>query len=396
MLRFKTPLFLIYIWSAVLPICVATVMINGEAVFAQGSGLLDYPPETVPYYPPEPSVPTHITGALDSSIPGENPDVGMPYPFSIGETPASPREPYVRESPVCLPPDFHKSFPQKPSVESRFACWDSSLKACIPGFGRELPTSDAPWVWQMMPQGILFRSYMASDREAKMGVPFFHESKGNENYWDPALGGKVGILRYGNFEALYPEGIQVDLDCAALARLTAGNEWEVWGTDYRFGAAISARYGKWEGRFGYFHISSHRGDELMVRQGTLERRNYVRDTLQLAVGYRPDANWRFYFEVNLAVWTDDGAEPWQFEMGFEYSPIMMPNFKGSPFMAFHCRLSEDNDFGETITLHAGWQWKSLYQQTFRTGLYFMSGYSDQYQFYNVRERQIGWGAWLDF
>lgn len=343
---------------------------------------------------PEPSVPSYIiTDPAESAAPGITgdrfSDSPIPYPFSLNNPSG-----VSGGIPMVEIPEYSMCVTQ--TVEERFAHWDPSLKACIPGFGRELPTSDAPWKWQMMPQGILFRSYMASDKEAKMAVPFFHESKGNANYWDPALGGKMGLIRYGNFEKLYPEGIQVDIECAALARLTAGDEWEVFGTDYRFAATLTGRYGHWEGKTGYYHISSHRGDELMVRQGNLDRRNYVRDCLMFAVAFRPDANWRFYFELNVAVWTDSGAEPLQVEMGFEYSPIMMPNFKGSPFAAFHCRLSEDNNFGETLSLHLGWQWKSLYQQTFRTGLYFMSGYSDQYQFYNVRERQVGWGAWFDF
>ncbi|MDO4551411.1 MAG: DUF1207 domain-containing protein [Planctomycetia bacterium] len=281
--------------------------------------------------------------------------------------------------------------------EAEFISWDPSFRACIPGLGRALPRSDAAWRWQIFPTGILFRSYFASITESRMGVQFIHESRQNINYWDPTLGGRFGMVRYGNFEKLYPEGFQLDVECAALARLTLDGDREVWGTDYRFGCPLTFRYHHWEFKFGYYHISSHRGDELMVRQeNPRERRNYVRDTLMLAAAYRPDANWRFYFEMNYAVWTDEGAKPWQFELGCEYSPMMLPSVKGSPFFALHCRFSEDNDFGSTLTFQLGWQWKTLYQHTFRTGLYFLDGYPNQYQFYDRKERQIGWGFWYDF
>ena len=300
------------------------------------------------------------------------------------------------------------------SGESRYAYWDPSLRACVPWLGRELPTSGAPWAWQILPQGVLFRSYFASGRESRIGVQFFHENRQNfladwkdpqdpldwrqpNNFWDNTLGGRVGLIRYGNFEKLYPEGFQVDIEGAVLSRMTLDDNREVWTNDYRFGFPLTFRYGHFEYKFGYYHISSHRGDKMMVRQeDPRERLNFVRDCLMLGVAYRPDANWRFYFEMNYAFWTSGGARPWQFELGFEYSPMMMPNWCGSPFWAVHCRFSQDNKFGSTVSMQLGWQWKDLYQRTFRTGLYLMDGYTDQYQIYDRKERQIGYGFWYDF
>ena len=287
------------------------------------------------------------------------------------------------------------------SQESSFACWDSSFKALLPGLGRSLPIdSSEAWTWQGLPQGVLYRAYFASNKESRLGIHFVHESEEKMDYWDPILGGRIPLIRFGNTSALYPEGFQLDVEGAALARLTLDNKRDLWGTDYRFGAPLTFRKGHWEAKFGYYHISSHLGDEKMEQvyqaTGEVKRRNYVRDCLMVGIAFRPDANWRFYFGFDYAFYTDDGAEPWQWELGAEYSPILMPNGYGSPFMAVHLKWSEENNYDTYAAFEVGWQWKTLYQQTFRTGLYLMAGPADQYQFYNRREKQIGYGFWYDF
>lgn len=284
--------------------------------------------------------------------------------------------------------------------EEMFARWDSSLRACVPGWGRELPRTDEAWSWQWLPLGILYRSYFASNRESRIGAEIIHESKEDFNYWDPTLGGRFGIVRYGNTNRLYPEGFQIDLECAVLARLTVDHKRDVWGSDYRVGIPLTYRSGNFEWKFGYYHISSHMGDEWMVEHyeetGELYRINYVRDCIMFGMAYRPDANWRFFVGGDFAAGTDGGAKPWIFELGCEYSPMMLPNFAGSPFLALYLRWKEENDYDTYVAFETGWQWKTLYQSTFRGGLYLMSGDADQYQFYNRRENQVGFGVWYDF
>jgi len=285
-------------------------------------------------------------------------------------------------------------------LEERYHYWDPSFRACIPGLGRELPFSNEQWKWQLLPGGTLYRAHFASNREGRLAIHFINEDATKDAYWDPTLGGRINVIRYGTTNRLYPEGVQFDLECGAMARLTLKGDRDLHGTDYRFGAPLTFRKRNWEFKFGYYHISSHMGDEWIVKHyeqtGEVYRINYVRDCLMWGVAYRPDANWRFYVGGDYVFWCDGGAKPWQFEAGAEYSPMMLPNFQGSPFMALHFRWSQDTDFETYSALEAGWQWKTVYQQTMRTGLYAMAGYADQYQFYNRWERQIGFGFWFDF
>lgn len=285
--------------------------------------------------------------------------------------------------------------------ELQFAKWDPDLRKQIPGHGPDLPIdSSAPWRWKWMPEGELYRSYFASNREVRLGIHFVHEEKMGKNYWDPILGGKIPLVRFGNQSRLYPEGFQLDLEGAALARLTLDEARDIHGTDYRFGIPLAYRKGHFEWKLGYYHISSHMGDEWIVEHyketGEVFRRNYVRDCIMFGIAYRPDANWRFYFGGDYGFYTKDGAEPWQIEAGAEYSPILLPGVHGSPFAAVHFNWNQENDWNTYVAFEAGWQWKTLYQHTLRTGLYMMSGHADQYQFYNRQEKQIGYGIWFDF
>lgn len=285
-------------------------------------------------------------------------------------------------------------------TEERYHYWDSAFRACIPGFGRPLPASSEKWTWQAMPGGTLYRAHFASNRESRLGIHFINEDTTHDSYWDPTLGGRINFLRYGTTSRIYPEGFQLDLECAAIARLTLTGDRDLHGTDYRVGAPLTFRKENWELKLGYYHISSHMGDEWIVKNyektGEVYRINYVRDCLTWGIAFRPDANWRFYFGGDYVFNRDGGAKPWQFELGAEYSPMMLPNFQGSPFLALHFRWSEDTDFETYSALEAGWQWKTVYQHTMRTGLYAMAGHADQYQFYDRWEKQIGFGFWYDF
>ena len=122
------------------------------------------------------------------------------------------------------------------------------------------------WTWQLLPDSILYKSYLAGNHESRFGTQLVHiDNLGN--IWDATLGGRAGILRYGNSDPYWPEGYQLDIEGAAFPRL-----------DLRFPSAISNRSisasaspspcaaAAWQTKFGYYHFSSHLGDEYMRAQ----------------------------------------------------------------------------------------------------------------------------------
>ncbi|RMF87893.1 MAG: DUF1207 domain-containing protein, partial [Planctomycetota bacterium] len=185
------------------------------------------------------------------------------------------------------------------------------------------------WAWQLLPSGLIYRSYIAGPREPRFGSQWIHEKDKNW-LWDVALGGRVGLLRYGTLNPLWPEGIQLDIEGAAFPRLDLENERDLVTSDFRFGIPLTWRRGRLETKLAYVHLSSHLGDEYWVRYPTRVRRNYVRDSIVLGAGIRPNEDVRLYAEADWAFYDDGGANPWEFQFGIEYAPGQPTDAWGAP------------------------------------------------------------------
>jgi hypothetical protein len=254
---------------------------------------------------------------------------------------------------------------------------------------------DESWTWQVLPGSILYKSYLASNREPRFGSQMVHVNDLG-NFWDVTLGGRAGILRYGNNDPFEPQGYQLDFEGAAFPRLNFDHDRDLEDVDFRFGIPLTMRVGRWQTKFGYYHLSSHLGDEYMVRNSTFDRINYVRESLMLGVGFFLNPNFRLYSEVDYAFYVDGGAKPWEFQFGAEYSPIDCDRLRGSPFLAVHGHLHQEVDFSGSVTAQIGWQWRGRTGHLLRTGFQYFNGMSDQAQFFSRFEQQYGWGVWYDF
>ena len=255
---------------------------------------------------------------------------------------------------------------------------------------------DRCWGEQLLPDGLIYRSYMAGPRESKFQLNWLHESGNGEELWDVILGGRRGLWRYGSFDTLRPEGWQLDLEGAALVRLNIDNERDVDASDFRFGVPLTYGCGKWQYKIAYYHLSSHLGDEFIVRNPTATRINYVRDAILLGASYNPTPAWRLYGEMGYAFFTAGGAEPWEFQFGVEYAQPGVTGRAGTPFFATNGHLREEISFGGDYTAQAGWLWRGASGSQFRTGLNFQTGKSNNYQWFDESEQQIGGAIWYDY
>jgi hypothetical protein len=253
------------------------------------------------------------------------------------------------------------------------------------------------WTWQILPDGLIYRSYWAGVHESRTGVQWFSESDGR-NLWDVTLGGRAGIIRYGTDGPVLPQGWQLDIEGAAIVRLNLENNSDMDSGDYRFGVPLTYGIDNWQFKFGYYHLSSHLGDEKAIREpGSLaERINYVRDSLVLGASFYPAPFARLYAETAYATNSDGGAEPWEFQFGTELSKAGPTGFAGSPFLAMNVHLREEHDFGGDFTAQAGWLWRGCSGQTLRVGGHYFNGKSSQWQSFDESEEQIGAGIWYDF
>lgn len=254
-----------------------------------------------------------------------------------------------------------------------------------------------PWGWTVLPQALLYRSYLAGTREPRLGT-FFSHTSGQNSLWDSTLGARVGILRYGNRSETDPEGYQIDAEGAAILRMDPDHEMDMVGTDYRAGCVLTHLEDGFQWKTGYYHLSAHLGDETIIRYMPDYRRiNYVRDAWILGLGYYYTPKLRLYVEANWAFNVDGGAEPWEFQTGFDWAPATPTGLRGEPFLAMNAHVREENNYSGNLVVQTGWAWRSDGPgRLFRIGFEYYNGKSRQYEFFDQFEQQIGGGLWYDF
>ncbi len=250
--------------------------------------------------------------------------------------------------------------------------------------------------YHVLPDGLLWHSYLAGPQEPRISAILFGDDNGGY-FWDATLGGRIGFLRYGTENAKNPKGWQWDLEGAAITRLNLLESEDVESVDYRFGTQMTWAEGSWATKFGYFHLSSHVGDEYMIRNPTYERINYVTEALVLAVSNRPVEPVRVYGEISYAVKQSDGALRWQYQAGTEWTPPPPRPGKIAPFAAVNLGFRESTDYHMATTIQTGWGYQGpKSDRRLRFGLQYGHGPTSQFQFFTLREEYLGWGIWFDY
>jgi hypothetical protein len=257
----------------------------------------------------------------------------------------------------------------------------------------DVETADDVWAWRVVPDGLVYRSYLAGVKEPRLGL-FMGQVRGFGTTWDAQLGGRVALLRYGTPRAYRPEGWELQFEGAALPRLLPlDNSAPLVSTDFRAGFPVVYARGPWQFKTGYAHLSSHLGDEYMQLHPTVPRINYVRDAIMFGLGYYYTDDLRLYGEVDYGANIGGGAKPWEFQVGADYSPAVLG---GAPFAAVYADLRPEVNGGYFV-VQSGWQWRGgAALHTLRVGAQYLNGKSPQFEFFNQFETQIGVGIWYDY
>ncbi len=255
---------------------------------------------------------------------------------------------------------------------------------------------DLDYDWRVLPVGLMYKSYLAGEKESRVQSVWVTDRRG-DLVWETALGGRFSFLRYGTSDPVRPEGWQFDFEGAALPRVDPDAvSSPLIAVDYRIGLLSTWRRGPNAFKAGYYHLSSHLGDEFLINNPGYVRLNYVRDSA--IVGWTRDLNpeTQVYGEVAYAFNHEDGALPWEFQYGIQYSP-RTPGLFGAPFGAVNGHTREDFNYETSINVVAGWQWWSEESNhTLRVGIQYYDGPALQYTFVNKHETLMGWGLWFDY
>jgi hypothetical protein len=250
------------------------------------------------------------------------------------------------------------------------------------------------WHWQLLPDGIIYQSYLAGAKESRLGTQIFHSNGGTR--WDSTVGGRAGLLRFGTFDTAWPQGWQLDVEGSGQVRVNPDEDRDVDAMDFRAGGALTYGYGPSRWKFAYYHLCAHVGDEFLLKDPSFDRLNYVRDAFALGYAYFWTDNLRLYSEASWAFYGDFTGN-WHFQFGLDYAPARPTGIRGAPFFAINGHLRQELNYGGNLSLQSGWAWRGESgSQLLRAGLHYYNGASNQYSFFRQFEHQIGAGMWYDF
>ncbi len=174
--------------------------------------------------------------------------------------------------------------------------------------------------------------------------------------------------------------------------------------DYYVGIPLTYAVGKWAHRVRLYHISSHLGDEEIIKvrpELRHKRKNKSFEALDLFTDYQLTKNIRFYGGIGSVVHSDSEMhmKPLYFEYGMEVR-MWRHDFEqlfGQPFLAFHCENWQDNDYKMDFTAALGYEWGKRYGlgRKVRAWVAYHDGFSQEGQFTRKRadylEFRLGWG-----
>lgn len=253
------------------------------------------------------------------------------------------------------------------------------------------------WTWQFLPDGLIYPSYLAGTKESRFASVWNHDSHFGW-MWDLEAGGRMGLLRFGTEGGLpRPDGWQLDVEGAAFPRLDLDHDQDMISTDYRVGVPLTYGSGPFQLKLAVYHLSSHLGDEYMLRFPEYPRVNYSRNAIVLGGSYYVTYDLRLYAEGEWAWYTDGGTKPWELQFGVDYSPVWSwRSGWGAPFLALNGQIREEVDYDGAFVLQTGWQWRGQSNHLVRVGVQYFTGKSDQFQFFRRKEEKMGIAMWYDY
>lgn len=260
-----------------------------------------------------------------------------------------------------------------------------------------LASSTPGGVFELLPSDVIWHSYWASAKESRTSAIAFEEFSDDLSLLDVSLGGRTAILRDAaqNQNGMW-QGWELQIEGAAMLRLNLDQNWDFDSVDFRFGVPLILARNQMHYKLAYYHLSSHVGDEFLVRNPGFTRINFSRDVLVVGASYFPAPALRLYGETGYAFYDDEGSDPWEFQFGFDLAQPGPTGRQGTPFLAVNGHLREEVHFGGNFAIQGGWLWRGQTGRVLRTGLHYYNGKSPQFEFFNTFEQHLGFGLWQEY
>ncbi len=172
---------------------------------------------------------------------------------------------------------------------------------------------------QLFPDSLIYHPYLAGPREPRTGIQFFANDDGGWS-WFSTVGGQIGLLRYGTYDAFRPQGIQLDIEGAAQFRSADGDALDFASTDVRFGFPLTVGWGSQETKlelcFFRAEATGSYSDNLPYPLDQV----FEREAIILGHSIHLSEKLRIYGEAGYVFRSDENGE-WEFQFGAELAPV---------------------------------------------------------------------------
>lgn len=167
------------------------------------------------------------------------------------------------------------------------------------------------------------------------------------------------------------------------------------GWDGNYGLVASAGLGRGAAKLGVLHTSAHLGDEYAERTGR-RRLDYTREEALAALSWPLVHGLRVYGEAGWAHDLRDEAvqAPWRAQTGVEWQSAVRWRDRVGLYGAVDLQAMEERDWELEASLQIGWIIATGDRQ-WRVAVEYLDGRPPLGQFYQLRERGVGIGLWLD-
>jgi hypothetical protein len=265
------------------------------------------------------------------------------------------------------------------------------------------PAAPAPPVVGFLPSGHLFQPLIADPRWPHVSAAYRYSirTEGSQNTFAASFGETIPLYRDGLGEdsrwGRWETGVQAgvfsifDLDAPSF---------DLINTDFFIAGFVAYRYGDVSALGRVFHLSSHLGDELLLRATRPDRVNLSVEGLDGKLSYDLPLGLRAYGGGGYLVGVDpSGVDRGFLQAGGEWrSPEVFWPAGVRPVAGLDLQFREENDWHTDLTFRAGLQFESVsvLSRSLQVLVEYFNGRSFDGQFYRLPVEYVGLGVHFNF
>ena len=251
--------------------------------------------------------------------------------------------------------------------------------------------------YSFLPEGHLFKPLLLDPLQAQLYSSF---CKRWENYRDVqgqyipfAVGLNPSLLRWSGKVKKY----EIALAACAFAQFewktTSNGVWQrnLLNSDYLVGSMLNVQHNEQNTtRFRFYHISSHNGDDYMIRNGIKSYSPNPQNYEQIDITHSYSTkNWRWYGSAGTNISIDTLRKRLCFELGFEFRwPLKKST---SLFLGTDAKMFQQNGFTPGFKNAIGIAFNNNAEKNMYLLLEYYQGHLPYSQYENRRYEWIGLG-----